>query len=57
MALAYLEGGLMPRLPSRVALHKKFTHMIILRAYYYLLDRIVPLELLTKINPNQVGAN
>ena len=40
---------------SRVALDKEFTHMLDSCAYYHLLERIFPLELVTKINLDPVA--
>lgn len=46
----------MPSSALRVELNKKFTYMLD-SSTYYLLQGIIPLELLTKINPDQVEGN
>ena len=43
--------------PIRVELNKKFTDILDSCAYYYLSEWVFPFELVTQINPDQVGAN
>ena len=43
--------------PTRVELNKKFTDILDSCPYCYLLEWVFPFQLVTQINPDQVGAN